>query len=133
MQITELTSNKIRIETKLGILDILRDPDNDSIHIHIPKDVNVNSMYDRITISPPGEPKPPQKDYLATPLLEQVGGDHYKNFPIQPVAFITRNNLPFLEGSVIKRVCRHRLKGCGLEDLEKAKHELDLIRHFNYT
>jgi hypothetical protein len=26
----------------------------------------------------------------------QVGGDHYKQFEIQPVEFITRNNLGFI-------------------------------------
>ena len=28
---------------------------------------------------------------------KQVGGNHYKNFKIQPVEFITSNNLTFLE------------------------------------
>jgi len=29
-------------------------------------------------------------------LKTQVGGDHYKQFEIQPVEFITRNNLGFI-------------------------------------
>lgn len=56
----------------------------------------------------------------------QVGGDHYKDMAIQPVQFIHANNLPFLEGAIIKRICRWRKKG-GLEDLQKAKQEIDLI------
>ena len=66
-------------------------------------------------------PPPP-----ADPLDEQIGGDHYKDMAIQPVQFIVANNLGFLEGCIIKRVCRWRTKG-GVEDLEKAKHELDLL------
>ena len=60
------------------------------------------------------------------PLDLQIGGDHYKNFKIQPVLFIERNRIGFLEGCVIKRMCRWRTKN-GLEDLKKAKHEIDLL------
>lgn len=63
-------------------------------------------------------------------LLEtQVGGDHYKTMNIQPVEFIERNGLSFLEGCIVKRICRWRKKG-GIEDLLKAKHELDLLIAF---
>ena len=62
-------------------------------------------------------------------LDEQVDGDHYKNYEIQPVEFITRNNLGFLEGCVIKRMCRYKKKGTPIEDLRKAKHEIDLLIH----
>ena len=61
-------------------------------------------------------------------LDHQVGGDHYKNFVIQPVEFITKNNLGFLQGSIIKRICRYdKPSGKGLQDLQKAKHEIDLL------
>lgn len=56
----------------------------------------------------------------------QVGGDHYKLFVIQPEEFITRNGIGFLEGCVIKRMCRHGSKN-KREDLEKARHEIDLL------
>jgi hypothetical protein len=56
----------------------------------------------------------------------QVGGSHYKHMEIQPVEFITRNNLGFLEGCVVKRMCRWRNKN-GVEDLEKAIHEIQLL------
>jgi Protein of unknwon function (DUF3310) len=59
-------------------------------------------------------------------LDEQIGGDHYKEMQIQPVQFIVANGIGFLEGCIIKRVCRWRTKG-GVMDLEKAKHELDLL------
>ena len=57
----------------------------------------------------------------------QVGGNHYKNFEIQPTEFSMRNNLSFLQGCIIKRICRYKLKGMAREDLEKAKHEIDMI------
>jgi hypothetical protein len=60
------------------------------------------------------------------PLEMQVGGSHYKEFAIQPVEFITRNNLGFLEGCIIKRICRWKGKD-GIQDLEKIKHEVDLL------
>ena len=60
----------------------------------------------------------------------QVGGAHYKDMAIQPVEFITKNNLGFLEGSIVKRICRWRAKD-GLKDLEKIKHEVDLLIQLN--
>tara|TARA_R110000851_G_scaffold30569_2_gene83440 strand:+ start:605 stop:769 length:165 start_codon:yes stop_codon:yes gene_type:complete len=50
---------------------------------------------------------------------------------IQPVEFIHANNIPFLDGCVIKRVCRHRAKN-GAEDIRKAIHELNLILELEY-
>ena len=61
----------------------------------------------------------------------QIAGTHYRNFVIQPVEFITKNDLTFLEGCVIKRVCRHRAKN-GKEDLLKAIHELQLMIEMEY-
>ena len=61
-----------------------------------------------------------------TALTKQVGGSHYKAFAIQPVEFIEANGLTFLEGCIVKRICRWRTKN-GIEDLEKIKHEIDLL------
>ena len=67
-----------------------------------------------------------------TPALNrQEGGSHYKDLAIQPVEYITKNNIPYLEGNVIKYVTRHATKG-GREDLEKARHYIDLILELNY-
>ena len=60
------------------------------------------------------------------PLEKQVGGNHYKGFVIQPVEFIYKNNIPFVEGNIIKYVCRHREKN-GIQDLQKARHYLDML------
>lgn len=64
-------------------------------------------------------------------LETQVGGSHYKNFKIQPVEFIHANNIPFLEGNVIKYVMRHKEKN-GKQDLLKAKHYIDLLIEMEY-
>lgn len=64
-------------------------------------------------------------------LDRQVAGTHYQKFAIQPVEFIEKNGLPFLEGCVIKRMCRHESKN-NLEDLLKAIHEIELIIQLRY-
>lgn len=64
---------------------------------------------------------------------EQVGGNHYKQFPIQPAEFSERNKLSFLEASVVKRVCRHSRGGKGVQDIDKAIHELQLLKEYQYA
>jgi hypothetical protein len=59
-------------------------------------------------------------------LAKQVGGQHYKDMKIQPVEFITANNLSFLEGNVVKYICRHHAKN-GADDVRKAIHYCELI------
>ena len=56
---------------------------------------------------------------------KQVDGTHYQT-EIQPWDFIEANKLTFLEGNVIKYVCRHRAKN-GVRDLMKAKHYLEKL------
>jgi hypothetical protein len=59
----------------------------------------------------------------------QVGGNHYKKYRIQPAEFSYYNNIPYLEATAIKYLCRWRDKG-GIQDLEKAKHFIDLLIEF---
>lgn len=59
-------------------------------------------------------------------LAIQVGGAHYKKCAIQPTEYSVANGLGFCEGNIIKYVTRYKDKG-GREDLEKAKHYLDLL------
>lgn len=56
----------------------------------------------------------------------QIGGEHYKRMPIQPLEFIAKNNLSFFQGNVIKYVIRYKHKN-GIEDLKKAKHYIDMM------
>ena len=57
---------------------------------------------------------------------KQVGGNHYKKYVIQPVEFIVKNNIGFVEGNVIKYILRFKEKG-GVQDLLKAKHYIELL------
>jgi len=59
------------------------------------------------------------------PQYTQVGGNHYTKFPIQPYEFISKNDLSFFQGNVVKYVCRYLHKN-KIEDLEKIKHYCDL-------
>ena len=63
------------------------------------------------------------------PQDKQVGGSHYKNFKIQPYEFISKNDLSFFQGNVIKYVCRYQRKG-GVEDLKKIVHycQLEMLK-----
>lgn len=62
----------------------------------------------------------------------QIGGKHYREMAIQPVEFIYANKLDFLQGNVVKYVCRHKDKG-GSEDIKKAIHYLELILELEYN
>jgi hypothetical protein len=57
---------------------------------------------------------------------KQVGGNHYLKYKIQPVEFIIKNNIGFVEGNIIKYILRFKDKG-GIADLEKAKHYIQLL------
>ena len=62
---------------------------------------------------------------------KQIGGNHYSRFKVQPSKFINDNKLLFAEGNAIKYICRHSVKN-GKEDLEKAKHYIDMIIERDY-
>ena len=62
---------------------------------------------------------------------KQVGGKHYLKYKIQPSKFVVENKLLYPEGCVIKYNLRHQDKG-GKQDLEKAKHFIDMIIERDY-
>lgn len=72
-------------------------------------------------------PQPPAPSALD----RQEGGSHYKDMPIQPVQFCHANKIPFLDGNVIKYVCRHRAKN-GKQDLLKARQYIDMLIELEY-
>ena len=59
----------------------------------------------------------------------QVGGGHYKDLPIQPIEYCMANGLDACQSSIVRYVTRFRNKG-GIEDLQKAKHYIDLLIEF---
>ena len=48
------------------------------------------------------------------------------NYAIQPIEFIHKNNIPFIEGCIVKYIIRWKDKG-GLKDLDKIRHYIDLL------
>jgi hypothetical protein len=56
---------------------------------------------------------------------KQVGGKHYLEWKIQPMEFFIANRIPKAEGDIIQYLLRH--KGNRKEDLNKARHILDML------
>lgn len=61
----------------------------------------------------------------------QHGGSHYKDKGIQPIEYITANNLGFCEGNIVKYASRHQDKN-GAEDIRKVIHYAQFILKFQY-
>lgn len=97
----------------------------------------MDEIWDTTTMLTCGNPKckycpqittvPPRsiKNVVQEGHQDRVSPEHYKT-PIQPWDFIVSNALGFLEGNIIKYVCRY-LKKDGLKDLYKARHYLDKL------
>lgn len=62
-------------------------------------------------------------------LATQIGGDHYTKMAIQPMEFSMANKLDACQHTIIKYVSRFRDKN-GIQDLEKAKHVIDMLIAF---
>lgn len=61
----------------------------------------------------------------------QIGGNHYQCLRIQPVEYNYANGLPFIEGSVVKYITRHRNKNKA-EDVKKAIHFCIMLLKLEY-
>ena len=59
-------------------------------------------------------------------MREQIGGTHYSDLAIEPIDFITANNLGFCEGNIVKYIARWKAKN-GIEDLKKARWYIDFL------
>ena len=60
-------------------------------------------------------------------LDKQVAGSHYQDYAIQPLEFITKNKLSYIQGNIIKYVVRYEQKN-GIEDLYKAIHYINILK-----
>jgi len=74
-----------------------------------------------------------RKSNGSSPMDFQVGGHHYKNCKIQPIEYIFKNDLDYFEGDVVKYITRHRKKGEGRKDVEKAIHYAQMILELYYN
>lgn len=82
---------------------------------------------------PARNPAAPTADPTPAPAHgQQVGGNHYLQFAYQPYEIAEKNKLTFLEGSAVKRLHRHSRGGKGVQDLEKAIHEIRLLAQQQY-
>ena len=58
-------------------------------------------------------------------LNDQIGGSHYKNLVQQPIEFITKASLSFIQGNIVKYITRYKHKN-GKQDVEKIIHYANL-------
>lgn len=68
---------------------------------------------------------------MTNPLNSQVGGDHYKRHPIQPIEFAHANHFPPCLAGALKYIVRYGDKGNPIEDLQKAIHYCNLQMELN--
>lgn len=73
----------------------------------------------------------PEEWDAVSALDKQVGGDHYKNLPIEPIEYIYKNNLGYCEANVVKYITRYANKG-GVQDLDKVIHYVELLKELKY-
>jgi hypothetical protein len=59
-------------------------------------------------------------------LIDSVTPEHYSG-GIEPVKYILSHGMGFAEGCVVKYVTRYKHKGQAIEDLNKARHYLDIL------
>jgi len=52
---------------------------------------------------------------------------HYNIGKIQPIDLIVEQRLNFIEGSIVKYVCRYKFKGTPMQDLLKAQQYLQWL------
>lgn len=62
---------------------------------------------------------------------KQVGGEHYKQYAIQPAKFALANGLDCAQSNAIKYIVRHKDKN-GVQDLDKAIHYIELLKQHHY-
>ena len=63
---------------------------------------------------------------------KQVGGEHYKQYAIQPAKFALANGLDYAQSNAIKYIVRHKDKN-GVQDLDKAIHYIELLKQHHYN
>ena len=71
-----------------------------------------------------------QETGLLDPALEPeddaISPQHYQQGNIQVLDFINDQKFTYLEGNIVKYICRYKTKN-GLEDLEKAQYYLNAL------
>ena len=60
---------------------------------------------------------------------EQIGGNHYQQFMIQPVEFAHVNCLSFIAGNIVKYICRWEVRN-QIQDLDKIIHYATILKEY---
>ena len=70
------------------------------------------------------------KPHIATQraIDKQIGGNHYKQYKIQPIEFIVQNNLDFIQGNIIKYALRNKAGEDPVEKWNKIIHYCELAK-----
>jgi hypothetical protein len=63
---------------------------------------------------------------MSNALETQIGGTHYKVLPYQPIELISKLNLNYFQGCIVKYISRN--KDNKIEDLQKAIHYCELAK-----
>jgi len=59
---------------------------------------------------------------------KQIGGNHYKQYKIQPIEFIVKNKLDFIQGNIIKYALRNKNGENPDEKWDKIIHYCELAK-----
>jgi hypothetical protein len=111
------------------VLDFLKGSKESELNNHATSlshkhEVNNNNL-------PKGRFTPTQIPNDISALSTQIAGTHYKDMAIQPIEFIQKNHIGFIEGNIIKYICRYKNKN-GAEDLKKVVHYAQLLMELEY-
>ena len=59
---------------------------------------------------------------------KQIGGKHYKQYKSQPIEFIVKNKLDFIQGNIIKYALRNKVGENPNEKRDKIIHYCELAK-----
>lgn len=59
-----------------------------------------------------------------------MDNSHYTKYEIEPIEFMIPNKLSFIEGNIIKYICRAEDKGTKNQDIDKAIHYFELYNTY---
>ena len=59
---------------------------------------------------------------------KQIGGKHYQSYSIQPIEFIVKNKLDFIQGNIIKYALRNKVGENPNEKWDKIIHYCELAK-----
>ena len=63
---------------------------------------------------------------------KQIGGSHYKQYQIQPIEFIVKNKLDFIQGNIIKYALRNKNGENPNEKWDKIIHYCELAKELQH-